>query len=81
MGFGTELCGPQAHSALLQLQDSELRLLELMKKWMVQRVKSDREYAALLHNAFCQLEKQECFGQMLGVAASVRHERDWGQPR
>lgn len=63
MGFGTELCGPQAHSALLQLQDSELRLLELMKKWMVQRAKSDREYAALLHNAFCQLEKQECFGQ------------------
>uniref|UniRef100_A0A8C4Y1I0 Tyrosine-protein kinase n=1 Tax=Gopherus evgoodei TaxID=1825980 RepID=A0A8C4Y1I0_9SAUR len=59
MGFGTELCGPQAHSALLQLQDSELRLLELMKKWMVQRVKSDREYAALLHNAFCQLEKQD----------------------
>nr|XP_032650168.1 tyrosine-protein kinase Fes/Fps-like [Chelonoidis abingdonii] len=63
MGYGTELCGPQAHSALLQLQDSELRLLELMKKWMVQRAKSDREYASLLHNAFCQLEKQECFGQ------------------
>ncbi|XP_065267939.1 tyrosine-protein kinase Fes/Fps isoform X4 [Emys orbicularis] len=65
MGFGTELCGPQAHSALLQLQDSELRLLELMKKWMVQRAKSDREYAALLHNTFCQLEKQEGFRQPL----------------
>uniref|UniRef100_A0A8C8VHP2 Tyrosine-protein kinase n=1 Tax=Pelusios castaneus TaxID=367368 RepID=A0A8C8VHP2_9SAUR len=59
MGFGTELCGPQGHSALLRLQDSELRLLELMKKWMVQRAKSDREYSALLHNMFCQLEKQE----------------------
>nr|XP_042712447.1 tyrosine-protein kinase Fes/Fps isoform X4 [Chrysemys picta bellii] len=65
MGFGTELCGPQVHSALLQLQDSELRLLELMKKWMVQRAKSDREYAALLHNTFCQLEKQEGFRQPL----------------
>ncbi|XP_043350081.1 tyrosine-protein kinase Fes/Fps isoform X2 [Dermochelys coriacea] len=63
MDLGMELCGPQAHSALLRLQDSELRLLELMKKWMVQRAKSDREYAALLHNTFCQLEKQEGFGQ------------------
>ncbi|XP_074820947.1 tyrosine-protein kinase Fes/Fps [Natator depressus] len=63
MGLGMELCSPQAHSALLRLQDSELRLLELMKKWMVQRAKSDREYAALLHNTFCQLEKQEGFGQ------------------
>ncbi|CAM5146170.1 unnamed protein product [Eretmochelys imbricata] len=65
MGLGMELCSPQAHSALLRLQDSELRLLELMKKWMVQRAKSDREYAALLHNTFCQLEKQEGFGQPL----------------
>ncbi|XP_043380032.1 tyrosine-protein kinase Fes/Fps isoform X2 [Chelonia mydas] len=63
MGLGMELCSPQAHSALLRLQDSELRLLELMKKWMGQRAKSDREYAALLHNTFCQLEKQEGFGQ------------------
>ncbi|XP_067412179.1 tyrosine-protein kinase Fes/Fps isoform X7 [Emydura macquarii macquarii] len=63
MGFGTELCGPQGHSALLRLQDAELRLLGLMKKWMAQRAKSDREYAALLHSMFCQLEKQEGSGQ------------------
>uniref|UniRef100_A0A8C8B9U1 Tyrosine-protein kinase n=1 Tax=Otus sunia TaxID=257818 RepID=A0A8C8B9U1_9STRI len=44
MGFGPELWCPQGHSALLRLQDNELRLLELMKKWMSQRAKSDRQY-------------------------------------
>ncbi|NXK24383.1 FES kinase, partial [Arenaria interpres] len=55
MGFGPELWCPQGHSALLRLQDSELRLLELMKKWMSQRAKSDREYAGMLHHilAWC----------------------------
>ncbi|XP_053934192.1 tyrosine-protein kinase Fes/Fps isoform X2 [Cuculus canorus] len=64
MGFGPELWCPQGHSALLQLQDSELRLLELMKKWMSQRAKSDREYAGMLHHMFSQLEKQEGPGQL-----------------
>ncbi|KAM6257532.1 tyrosine-protein kinase Fes/Fps [Porphyrio hochstetteri] len=64
MGFGPELWCPQGHSALLRLQDSELRLLELMKKWMSQRAKSDREYAGLLHHMFSQLEKQEGPGQL-----------------
>ncbi|GAB0194335.1 tyrosine-protein kinase Fes/Fps [Grus japonensis] len=64
MGFGPELWCPQGHSALLRLQDSELRLLELMKKWMLQRAKSDREYAGMLHHMFSQLEKQEGPGQL-----------------
>ncbi|KAK4821476.1 hypothetical protein QYF61_020690 [Mycteria americana] len=64
MGFGPELWCPQGHSALLRLQDSELRLLELMKKWMSQRVKSDREYAGMLHHMFSQLEKQESSGML-----------------
>ncbi|XP_061232619.1 tyrosine-protein kinase Fes/Fps isoform X2 [Neopsephotus bourkii] len=63
MGFGPELWCPQGHSALLRLQDSELRLLELMKKWMSQRAKSDRQYAGMLHHMFSQLEKQESPGQ------------------
>ncbi|XP_074736769.1 tyrosine-protein kinase Fes/Fps isoform X4 [Strix uralensis] len=45
------------------LADNELRLLELMKKWMSQRVKSDRQYAGMLHHMFSQLEKQEGPGQ------------------
>ncbi|NXD83913.1 FES kinase, partial [Halcyon senegalensis] len=64
MGFGPELWCPQGHSALLRLQDGELRLLELMKKWMSQRAKSDREYAGMLHHMFSQLEKQEGPGQL-----------------
>ncbi|XP_071424957.1 tyrosine-protein kinase Fes/Fps isoform X4 [Pithys albifrons albifrons] len=64
MGFGPELWCPRGHSALLQLQDGELRLLELMKKWMLQRAKSDREYAGMLHHMFSQLEKQEGTGQL-----------------
>ncbi|NWI58787.1 FES kinase, partial [Calyptomena viridis] len=66
MGFGPELWCPRGHSALLRLQDRELRLLELMKKWMSQRAKSDREYAGMLHHMFSQLEKQEGAGQLRG---------------
>ncbi|XP_014405078.1 PREDICTED: tyrosine-protein kinase Fes/Fps [Myotis brandtii] len=50
MGFSSELCSPQAHTAVQQMQEAELRLLEGMRKWMAQRVKSDREYAGLLHH-------------------------------
>ncbi|XP_059338025.1 tyrosine-protein kinase Fes/Fps isoform X4 [Ammospiza nelsoni] len=66
MGFGPELWCPQGHSALLRLQDGELRLLELMRKWMSQRAKSDREYAGMLHHMFSQLEKQESTWQLHG---------------
>ncbi|XP_030915540.1 tyrosine-protein kinase Fes/Fps [Geospiza fortis] len=66
MGFGPELWCPQGHSALLRLQDGELLLLELMKKWMSQRAKSDREYAGMLHHMFSQLEKQESTWQLHG---------------
>ena len=64
MGFGPGLWCPKGHSELLRLQDSELRLLELMKKWMSQRAKSDREYAGMLHHMFSQLEKQEGLGHL-----------------
>nr|KAF6283481.1 FES proto-oncogene, tyrosine kinase [Pipistrellus kuhlii] len=50
MGFSSELCSAQGHGALQQMQEAELRLLEGMRKWMAQRVKSDREYAGLLHH-------------------------------
>uniref|UniRef100_A0A674H1X3 Tyrosine-protein kinase n=1 Tax=Taeniopygia guttata TaxID=59729 RepID=A0A674H1X3_TAEGU len=66
MGFGPELWCPQGHSALLRLQDGELRLLELMKKWMSQRAKSDREYAGMLHHMLSHLEKQEGAWQLHG---------------
>uniref|UniRef100_A0A671Q747 non-specific protein-tyrosine kinase n=1 Tax=Sinocyclocheilus anshuiensis TaxID=1608454 RepID=A0A671Q747_9TELE len=47
MGFAEDLWCPQGHAALMKLQDSELRLMEVMKKWMTQRAKSDREFFSL----------------------------------
>ncbi|XP_029430692.1 tyrosine-protein kinase Fes/Fps [Rhinatrema bivittatum] len=63
MGFGTEFFCPQGHDALLRLQDTELRLMEVIKKWLLQRAKSDKEYSVLLHQMFAQAEKQEVSGQ------------------
>ncbi|XP_061102857.1 tyrosine-protein kinase Fes/Fps [Conger conger] len=59
MGFGEALRCPQGHGALLRLQDSEMRLMEIMRKWMTQRAKSDREFALQLHQMSAMVEKQE----------------------
>ncbi|XP_064422102.1 tyrosine-protein kinase Fes/Fps [Latimeria chalumnae] len=67
MGFGSELRCPQGHVALLRLQDTELRLLEVLKKWMMQRVKSDKEYSLQLHQMISQVEKQDGILQTGGV--------------
>ncbi|XP_063781931.1 tyrosine-protein kinase Fes/Fps isoform X2 [Pseudophryne corroboree] len=57
MGFATEFNCPDGHDALLRLQDSELKLMESMKKWIMQRAKSDKEYASQLHQMFTLTEK------------------------
>nr|NP_955606.1 FBS [Fujinami sarcoma virus]P00530.1 RecName: Full=Tyrosine-protein kinase transforming protein Fps [Fujinami sarcoma virus] len=77
MGFGPELWCPKGHTELLRLQDSELRLLELMKKWMSQRAKSDREYAGMLHHMFSQLEKQEGLGHLRATDHSSQIGESW----
>uniref|UniRef100_A0A8B9KTG1 non-specific protein-tyrosine kinase n=1 Tax=Astyanax mexicanus TaxID=7994 RepID=A0A8B9KTG1_ASTMX len=59
MGFGEDLWCHQGHAALLRLQDSELRLMEVMKKWMAQRAKSDREFSLQLHQMAAMVEKLE----------------------
>uniref|UniRef100_A0A8C8ZG64 Tyrosine-protein kinase n=1 Tax=Prolemur simus TaxID=1328070 RepID=A0A8C8ZG64_PROSS len=66
MGFSSELCSPQGHGAVQQMQEAELRLLEGMRKWMAQRVKSDREYAGLLHH----MSLQDSGGQGRGIPDS-----------
>ncbi|XP_069481288.1 tyrosine-protein kinase Fes/Fps isoform X2 [Ambystoma mexicanum] len=71
MGFGADFCCPDGHQALLRLQESELRLLEVMRKWLLQRVKSDREYSALLHQMFTYVEKQELSATGLVEYSSV----------
>uniref|UniRef100_A0A665TAY6 Tyrosine-protein kinase n=1 Tax=Echeneis naucrates TaxID=173247 RepID=A0A665TAY6_ECHNA len=50
MGFEDDLWCPQAHAAVMRLLDSELHLMEVMKKWMAQRAKSEREFAVQLHH-------------------------------
>ncbi|XP_062868671.1 tyrosine-protein kinase Fes/Fps [Trichomycterus rosablanca] len=59
MGFEDDLWCHQGHGALLKLQDSELRLMEVMKKWMTQRAKSDREFSTQLHQMAAMVEKLE----------------------
>uniref|UniRef100_A0A673Z8S6 Tyrosine-protein kinase n=1 Tax=Salmo trutta TaxID=8032 RepID=A0A673Z8S6_SALTR len=61
MGFGEDLWCPQAHAALMQLQDSELHLMEVMKKWMSQRSKSDREFSVQLHQMAAMDKKGHSF--------------------
>uniref|UniRef100_A0A8C5WUS5 Tyrosine-protein kinase n=1 Tax=Laticauda laticaudata TaxID=8630 RepID=A0A8C5WUS5_LATLA len=70
MGFGLALGCPEGHSALLQLQESEMRLLEGLRKWMGQRAKSDREYAALLHQMHSLAGKQES-GRQLRLGGQI----------
>ncbi|XP_073424727.1 tyrosine-protein kinase Fes/Fps isoform X2 [Dendrobates tinctorius] len=57
MGFATEFSCPNGYNALLRLQDSELKLMECMRKWMIQRSKSDKEYGSQLHQMFTLIEK------------------------
>uniref|UniRef100_A0A9J7ZF54 Tyrosine-protein kinase n=2 Tax=Cyprinus carpio TaxID=7962 RepID=A0A9J7ZF54_CYPCA len=61
MGFAEDLWCPQGHAALIKLQDSELRLMEVMKKWMTQRAKSDREFSVQLHQMSAIVENSQAF--------------------
>lgn len=45
MGFSSALQGKSAHDALLTRQDAELRLLEVMKRCLLQKVKCDKDYS------------------------------------
>ncbi|KAK2854090.1 hypothetical protein Q5P01_006751 [Channa striata] len=57
MGFGEDLRCPQAHAAVMRLLDSELHLMEVMKKWMCQRAKSEREFSVQLHHMAALADK------------------------
>lgn len=57
MGFGEDLWCPQAHAAITRLLDSELHLMEVVKKWMSQRAKSEREFSVQLHYMAALVEK------------------------
>ncbi|XP_013886728.1 tyrosine-protein kinase Fer [Austrofundulus limnaeus] len=68
MGFGRDLTN--SHEGLLKLQDWEIKLLETVKRFMTLRVKSDKEYAALLLSMTQQTEKQEAADYISTVSKS-----------
>ncbi|KAF5305505.1 hypothetical protein FQA39_LY01596 [Lamprigera yunnana] len=81
MGFSTTLQGRGAHEALLLRQDTELRLLETMKRCMILKVRCDREYAVALSAAVTQgmkIDRSEELSGSLIVAAwrSMMEELD-----
>lgn len=77
MGFGSDL--KYSHDALLKLQDWELRLLETVKKFMVMRVKSDKEYASTLQNLCNQVDKEStCQLDYISNVSKVRLYLEFG---
>ncbi|XP_056876541.1 tyrosine-protein kinase Fes/Fps isoform X1 [Takifugu flavidus] len=79
MGFGEKLWCPQAHAALVRLLDSELHLMEVMKKWMSQRAKSEREFSVQLHSMATMVEKLDRSQHAAGVDyISQLNQQSWG---
>lgn len=71
MGFSTNLQGRTAHDALLSRQDAELRLLDTMKRCLLSRVKSDRDYACGLTTMVTQGLKMDHRGDGDHLAGSL----------
>ncbi|XP_062327190.1 tyrosine-protein kinase Fes/Fps isoform X2 [Osmerus eperlanus] len=78
MGFGEDLWCPQAHASLMRLQDSELRLMEVMKKWMSQRAKSEREFSAQLHQMASMVERLDGPQPGGGLDYISQLNKSWG---
>lgn len=63
MGFST-----QGKEALVARQDSEIRLLELMRRCLLQKVKCDRDYASAISNVAVQGLKIEKADDLNGMS-------------
>ncbi|XP_063737560.1 tyrosine-protein kinase Fes/Fps isoform X2 [Eleginops maclovinus] len=78
MGFGEDLRCPQAHAAVMRLLDSELHLMEVMKKWMGQRAKSEREFSVQMHHMAGMAEKLERPQPGAGQDYISQLNKSWG---
>ncbi|KAM3625061.1 uncharacterized protein V6R79_006407 [Siganus canaliculatus] len=78
MGFGEDLWCPQAHVAVMRLLDSELHLMEVMKKWMSQRAKSEREFSVQLHHMAVLVEKLDRPQLGAGLDYISQLNKSWG---
>lgn len=78
MGFSSSLQGKSSHEALLARQDAELKLLENLKRWLVLRIKCDRDYASALvslSSITSKFEKnEELSGSLFSQAVSTAIE-------
>ena len=78
MGFSSNLQGKSSHEALLARQDAELRMLENLKRWLVLRIKCDRDYASALVSLSSITSKfdknEELTGSLLSQAVHTAME-------
>ncbi|XP_068587046.1 tyrosine-protein kinase Fes/Fps isoform X2 [Cebidichthys violaceus] len=78
MSFGEDLRCPQAHAAVIRLLDSELHLMEVMKKWMGHRAKSEREFSVQLHHMAAMAEKLDRPQPGAGQDYISQLNKSWG---
>ncbi|XP_037104361.1 tyrosine-protein kinase Fes/Fps isoform X1 [Syngnathus acus] len=78
MDFGEDLRCPRAHVAVLRLLDSELLMMEAMKKWMCQRAKGNRDFAVQLHHMAVIVDKQERPQPAAGIDHVSQINKSWG---
>ncbi|XP_072309497.1 tyrosine-protein kinase Fer isoform X2 [Eucyclogobius newberryi] len=73
MGFGRDL--RNSHEGLLKLQDCELKLLDTVKRFLTQRVKSDKEYSTLLLSLSQQQQQESDYSSTVSKSWTqvVRH--------
>ncbi|KAK7880988.1 hypothetical protein WMY93_032383 [Mugilogobius chulae] len=79
MGFGRDL--RNSHEGLIKLQDWELKLLDTVKRFLTQRVKSDKEYSSLLLNLSQTQHQESDYSSTVSKAWSevVRHTEALGR--
>ncbi|KAM6950252.1 tyrosine-protein kinase Fes/Fps isoform 2-T2 [Lycodopsis pacificus] len=78
MSFGEDLRCPQAHAAVIRLLDSELHLMEVMKKWIGHRAKSEREFSVQLHHMAAMVEKLDRPQPGAGPDYISQLNKSWG---
>lgn len=70
MGFSSSLQGKSSHEALLVRQDAEIRLLENLKRWLVLKIKCDRDYASALSSLPSAASRNDKIEELSGSVLS-----------
>ncbi|KAM8893773.1 tyrosine-protein kinase Fes/Fps isoform 2-T2 [Spinachia spinachia] len=78
MSFGENVRCPQAHAAVLRLLDSELHLMEVMRKWVSHRAKGEREFSVQLQHMSAVAGKLERPAAAAGQEYISQLSKSWG---